>query len=117
MQIGALAALTGLSHDTLRFYEKAGLIEAHHFTRLPNGYKEYTDAAVARLGLVKMAKHPGFSLAEIRKLIVRWETGAIPTAEKIRLLDEKVGEIDALIAELERNKAGLKKSADMLRGL
>ncbi len=116
MQIGTLVNLTGLSHDTIRFYEKQGLIETTHWRRQTNGYKEYTDAVVDRIGLIKLAKQLGFTLAEIRKFIVRWETGKISRTEKVRLLVEKIDQIDALIEKLNQNKAFLGQKVAMLRG-
>jgi DNA-binding transcriptional MerR regulator len=115
MQIGELAQRTGLSHDTIRFYEKRGLIETSHWKRLDNGYKDYSVVVIDRLSLIKMAKQLGFPLTEIQKLIVRWETGQIPRTEKLRLLVEKIGQIDTLIDELNRNKAFLAEKVAILR--
>ena len=62
MQIGTLSALTGLSRDSLRFYEKRGLLQAR---RAANGYRDYPEEAVQWLGYVRTAQQLGFTLAEI----------------------------------------------------
>lgn len=102
MTIGNLAQATGISCDTLRFYEKRGLIRA---TRGSNGYRRYAPETVQLVGYIRTAQRLGFSLAEIgESLPALWNTEN-PDATVARLLTEKVGIIDARIAELE----GLKK--------
>lgn len=115
MLIGELACLTRLTSDTLRFYEKEGLIEAIHFKRLSNGYKDYHETVLARLDLIQLAKKLGFPLARIKTLIVRWETGLISPAEKMQLLEDNMRKIDVMIAELEDNKSFLREKIAMLK--
>ena len=62
MQIGEVAAATGLSRDTLRFYEKRGLLRAR---RSANGYRDYPAEALDWLRYIRIAQQLGFSLAEI----------------------------------------------------
>ena len=62
MQIGELATATGLSRDTLRFYEKRGLLLSR---RLANGYRDYPPEAVQWLCYLRAAQALGFTLAEI----------------------------------------------------
>lgn len=62
MQIGEIASATGLSRDTLRFYEKRGLLRAR---RSANGYRDYPPEAVDWLRYIKLAQTLGFTLAEI----------------------------------------------------
>lgn len=64
MRIGELAAQTGMSRDTIRFYEKVGLIAGR---RLANGYRDFPPEAVAWLHYVRTAQTLGFSLAEIAR--------------------------------------------------
>lgn len=66
MLIHALGKRVGLSRDTLRFYEKLGLIEAQ---RAENGYRHYSEQMVFRLELIQLAKSLGFQLSEIAELI------------------------------------------------
>ncbi len=64
--IGKVAEETGLSIVAIRHYEKIGLIQS---ARLENGYRQYSDAEVAKLKLIKKAKQLGFSLNEIEELL------------------------------------------------
>ena len=61
MRIGELATATGLSRDTLRFYEKRGLLRAQ---RGSNGYRDYPAESVQWLGYLRLAQSLGFTLAE-----------------------------------------------------
>ncbi|MET8446986.1 MerR family transcriptional regulator, partial [Streptomyces sp. NPDC005209] len=64
MRIGELAEQTGMTRDTLRFYEKVGLVEAQ---RLANGYRDFPPETVPWLLYVRTAQALGFSLAEIAR--------------------------------------------------
>src|SRR5208282_1556557 len=67
MKIGALASKTDLSIDTLRFYEREGLIASPR--RLFSGYRDYPEEVLGRLDFIKEAKGLGFSLREIKELL------------------------------------------------
>src|SRR5262245_53493645 len=92
MRISELAEQTNLSIDTIRFYEKLGLLDATHFTRQSNGYRDYFDIAVERLELVKHGRMAGFTLSEMAASIQAWESGEISPAEKEHLLQLKMQE-------------------------
>jgi len=81
MKIGELASATGLSRDTLRFYEKRGLLQAR---RRDNGYRDYPPEAVQWLCYLRSAQQLGFTLAEIEAGIAA--LGAL-RAELARELD------------------------------
>ena len=98
MQIGTLSALTGLSRDSLRFYEKLGLLQAR---RAANGYRDYPEEAVQWLGYVRTAQQLGFTLAEIAAdlpLLVQGEDAG-PALRST--LARKLADIDARIAALQ----------------
>lgn len=104
MKIGDLAQATGVSCDTLRFYEKRGLIRA---LRGSNGYRHYAPETVQLIGYIRTAQRLGFSLAEIgENLPSVWNTEN-PDVAVARLLEEKVKVIDARIDELKRLKKEL----------
>ncbi|MBN8765298.1 MAG: heavy metal-responsive transcriptional regulator [Thiobacillus sp.] len=65
--IGRIAAQVGISADTLRYYEKEGLLQPAK--KSDAGYRLYDADAVRRLHFIKHAQHCGFSLAEIRELL------------------------------------------------
>ncbi|MGM9481468.1 MerR family transcriptional regulator [Roseateles sp. NT4] len=109
MKIGTLSALTGLSRDSLRFYEKRGLLQAR---RADNGYRDYPEEAVQWLGYVRTAQQLGFTLAEIAAdmpLLAQGEEAgpALRAALAIKLAD-----IDARIAALRGLRAELAKRLD-----
>ena len=97
MRIGKLASATGVSRDTLRFYEARGLI---HAARGGNGYRVYARETVQTVGYIRTAQKLGFSLQEIGdNLPALW---AAPAPERViaALLADKVAVIDRKIAEL-----------------
>lgn len=65
--IGKVAALAGVSPDTLRYYEKEHLITPA--SKSDAGYRQYNDEAVRRIRFIKHAQHCGFTLADIKELL------------------------------------------------
>jgi DNA-binding transcriptional MerR regulator len=102
MQIRHLAEQTRLTVDTIRFYEKKGLISHTHFSRRENGYREYTDGAIERLEMIKLAQAAGFSLAEIVELFALWDENRLTDELILAHLREKRQHIANKIAELEQ---------------
>ncbi len=68
LTIGKLAALAEISTDTLRYYEREGLIEPAD--RTGSGYRLYDKESARRVNFIKQAQHCGFTLTEIRDLLV-----------------------------------------------
>ena len=68
LTIGKLASLTRVSNDTLRYYEHEGLLEPAG--KSPAGYRLYDDASARRIRFIKHAQQCGFTLAQIRELLV-----------------------------------------------
>ena len=112
--IGELVTKTGCSRDTIRFYEKLGLIEGKMARGATNSYKHYDEQMFDRVLLIKKAKLLGFTLAEIKGLVVAWEAKTISLAEKINIFQGKIALADQRIAELKQVKKYLKQK---LRGL
>ncbi|MCZ4121031.1 MerR family transcriptional regulator [Streptomyces sp. H39-S7] len=104
MRIGELAAQAGMSRDTIRFYEKVGLVQG---LRLANGYRDFPPETVAWLHYVRTAQSLGFSLAEIAR--TGEELRGLPdTAAALSLLfEEKIHLVDARMAELAALRADL----------
>ena len=67
LTIGLVARRAGVGVETVRFYERQGLIEEP--PRRLSGYREYDDEVVARLGFIRRAKELGFTLKEIKELL------------------------------------------------
>jgi DNA-binding transcriptional MerR regulator len=114
MRIGKLAQLSGLSIDTIRFYEKRGLINEAHFERLPSGYRDYNESALERLQLVKGTQAAGFSLSEIAELFDRWENNELNDAEIAARLQEKSAQVARKIAELQQVQQYLEQKLQMM---
>jgi DNA-binding transcriptional MerR regulator len=101
MRIGVVAKQTGITIDTIRFYEKKNLLNHAHVHRSENGYREYTDAAIERLDMIKHAQTAGFTLTEIGELFGLWEQDQLSTDLIVARLVEKQRSIVGKIAELE----------------
>jgi DNA-binding transcriptional MerR regulator len=109
MRIGELAARTGTTRETIRFYEKVGLLAGD---RLGNGYRDFAPEMVEWIHYIRTAQTLGFSLAEIgrhgaelRDVPDQAEALSALFAEKIQVLDTRMAELAALRADLE-NRAG-----------
>lgn len=105
MLIGELMDETGLSRDTLRYYERRGLIAPAY--RRENGYREYGEDAVARLRFVRLLQGAGFTLREAGAFLELHSAGEATcgnVGEKVR---EHLTAIDEKMVELQRMRAEL----------
>lgn len=115
MQISELARQSGLSVDTIRFYEKKGLIDSQLIQRKINNYRDYSTESLERLVLIQQAKRLGFTLAEIQEWIRDFESDRLTLDEKKRILGRKLDQIDERIEELREMKIYLSTKLDSLR--
>ncbi len=97
----------GINLETLRFYEKNGLIPAP--LRTDGGYRLYTDEVLARLAFIRRAKSCGFALNEIRHLLSLLDGDSPDWQSAAELLDKKVGDLDREITTLQEMKSFLEK--------
>ena len=108
LTIGALADAAGIGVETVRFYERRGLLPSP--PRTPAGYRQYSEADVWRLGLIARGKALGFTLAEIAALLGEASATAATSAEEVRraaaakidVVDEQVRQLADVRARLER---------------
>ena len=114
MLISELASRTGLTIDTIRFYEKQGLLDDEHFERTSNGYRHYFETSVARLNLIKLGQAAGFTLSEMRQAIGAWETDELTPEEKISFMCRKLEEIDQKMVALNNIKAYLQAKIEAM---
>lgn len=107
MRISELAGLAGVPTSTVRYYERAGLLEIPH--RTPSGYRDYGEDAAARLLFIHRARRMGLSCEQVTALLPFWvNANCGATAERVtRLIEEKQAEIVDRIAELEQFSAQL----------
>lgn len=115
MKISEVAKRAGISIDTLRFYEKMGLIDQTHYVRHANNYRDYAESVLTRLELIKQGQTAGFTLAEIAMVATAWEANAIPTSSKIDYFTQKLADIDAQIERLNRIRAYIQGKLAMFR--
>lgn len=107
MTIGQVSRRAGVGIETVRFYEREGLLEQP--TRKESGYRQYKDEAVARLRFIRRAKELGFSLKEIRELLALRIDPATTCAEVRKAAEAKIADVEEKIRALQRIKHALKK--------
>jgi DNA-binding transcriptional MerR regulator len=112
MLIGELSKRTGLSRDTIRFYEKQGLIKVGRRERRVNNYKEYSDAILRRLLLFNKTKSYGFTLNESAEIISLLDANLASCDRISKVADGKIAVIDKKIEELKVLKNLLKSSVE-----
>jgi DNA-binding transcriptional MerR regulator len=105
VKIGELAATVGVSTDTLRFYEKQGLLPSP--LRAPSGYRSYGQEHLERMRFVRSAQALGFSLAQIAEILPNLAAGRFVRAEIEQQLRTKVDQIDAQMRALRLLKRDL----------
>lgn len=106
--IGTVAHRSGFSIDTIRYYEKLGLIE--NPPRSEGGFRKYSPATVDRLQFVKKAQQLGFTLSEIKNVMRSSEEGLKPCCDLVRnLLEKKLSEFETKIRELQKMRKNLKR--------
>ena len=103
LSIGQLAERAGVAIDTVRYYERNGLLQPAG--RLASGYRRYGEAELKRLRFIRRAKVLGFTLEDIRSLLAL--SAERNVAKVKRAAQIKLADIDARIAELERVRGGL----------
>jgi DNA-binding transcriptional MerR regulator len=105
MRIGELAQLAGVSADTIRYYERLGLMPSPR--RMANGYREYPDAAGSRLRVIRNAVQLGFPLEEIAKVLRIRDAGGAPCRQVRDYAQTLVAEIDQRMAQLQSEKTAM----------
>ena len=101
LSIGQLAKLANVSIDTIRFYEKAGLLAPHG--RRPSGFRQYSELDLKQLRFIRRGRSLGFSLEEIGELLALERAEGPGSA----VLTENLGIVDRKIEELQRWRSGL----------
>lgn len=119
MRIGELAKRTGFSTKTIRYYESRGLLAEPE--RTGSGYRLYPQSDVERLEFIQKAKRLGFTLEEIRDVLVLSQTQQAPCVHVLALIDEKLSKLDEVLSDLrafQRELARLRKeSAEQIERL
>jgi DNA-binding transcriptional MerR regulator len=98
LRVAELAAEVGLTSDTIRYYERAGLLPAP--ARTTSGYRAYEASAVERLRFVQGAQRLGLRLKDIADLLAIRDTGTCPCEPAEQLLRRRLAEVDVELARL-----------------
>lgn len=107
LRAGELAQLAEVSTDTLRHYERKGLLAAPR--RSVNGYREYPKSALGRVRLVRRALEIGFTLDELSRVLGVRDRGGAPCRQVRALAGEKLREVETRLAELVELRNELRK--------
>ena len=107
LTIGVVAKESGTGIETIRFYEREGLIKSP--PRNASGYRQYSEDSIKLLCFIKNAKELGFSLKEISELLSLKLTSRSKCNKVKKNTEEKISEIDAKIEVLQKMRKSLKK--------
>ncbi len=107
MRIGEVARRAEVGIETIRYYEREGLLAAS--SRRPSGYREFDDSVVARLQFIKRTKELGFTLAEIKELLGLWFNSSTKCVHVRERATDKIADIEGKIQSLQKMKRTLKK--------
>lgn len=102
MQIKEFSELTGITKDSIRFYEKIGLLPKPK--KKLNGYRDYPLEAVEQMKMLSKAKDLGFTLSEIKNLSKLFFSNKLSAKQMSALLEKKLSEIDEKIKNLKQFK-------------
>ncbi|MBN8788109.1 MAG: MerR family transcriptional regulator [Terrimonas sp.] len=112
MLIGQLSKLTGFSRDTIRFYEREGLIKIGRKQRQANNYKDYSEEVLKKLLVIKRLKGFGFTLNETADLLALIEENVASCSTvndkvkmKVKLINEKIKELQQIKNMLQNSVA------------
>lgn len=107
-KIGEVARRATIGVDTLRYYEKLGLLAPAG--RTDSGYRLYDDAVFERLSFIRKAQSIGFTLEEIGRIVADAADGKLPCEEVRRMAANRLVELDERLRELNRLRRDLKKT-------
>ena len=114
MRIGKVAKQVGITVETIRFYEKRGLIEPPR--RNESGYRDYPEDVVKLVSFIKRAKELGFSLKEIKNLMSLRFTPGTTCSEVKKQTIEKIADIDRKVDDLLKIKGALTELVSVCPG-
>ena len=107
LKIGAVAKRAEVGIETIRFYERQGLLAEPE--RRPSGYRQYDESVVSRLQFIRHAKELGFTLSEIKELLGLWYDVNTKCVHVRQRAEQKITDIEDKIRSLQKMKRSLKK--------
>src|SRR5437016_2985690 len=105
LSIGQVAHRTGVGVETVRFYEREGLLEPP--PRRASGYRQYSEQVVKRIHFIKRAQQLGFSLKEITELLMLRVDGQTSCEEVRQRTEAKIAEVERKLVELQHMRQAL----------
>lgn len=116
MLIGQLSKRTGFSRDTIRYYEKIGLLQLPERRWNSPAYKDYPEELVHVLHAIRKYKELGFTLEEIRELLVKQQMGVLNVEKLLQVVELKIAGTNAEIERLHAMKLRLSREHAQLLG-
>ncbi len=107
LRSGELARLAHVSPDTVRHYEKLGILPCS--PRTESGYRMYAASAVNRVQLVQRALQLGFSLSELSEIFQTRDSGGAPCRRVLRLAEQKLAALNEQITQLGKTERYLRR--------
>jgi DNA-binding transcriptional MerR regulator len=102
LRSGDVARLTGVSADTIRHYERLGIVPNPQ--RTISGYRMYPRETIERVNLAQRAVRLGFSLAELAEIFATRDGGGVPCHRVLSLTEDKLRSLDHQIKELQQTQ-------------
>jgi DNA-binding transcriptional MerR regulator len=102
VRIGEVAAGAGVSVDTVRFYERRGVLPAAR--RSPSGYRDYPASTAGRIRMARALQRLGFTLSEVADALRAHDAGTATCDSELWRLEAVLGRIDAQLAELRQTR-------------
>jgi MerR family copper efflux transcriptional regulator len=115
MRIGALAQHSGLSTQTIRYYESIDLLPEPE--RTPSGYRQYSADSTERLRFIRDAQACGLTLNEVRAILAMKDAGLSTCAHTLALIERHIAEMDVQIERLQAARSEMIELAERARGL
>lgn len=114
-KIGELAKAADVTADTIRYYEKQGMMECG--VRSSAGYRQYNDFDLRRLRFIRYAKTTGFTLEAIKELLsLRIDPAHHTCHESKSIVDARLAEVESKLNELEQMRDSLKRLSNACCG-
>lgn len=114
-RIGQIAKLADVTPDTIRYYEKQGMMG--HDVRTEGGFRLYNEQDVQRLRFIRYAKQLGFTLETIRELLsIRVDPAHHTCEESKSIVDARLSEVENKLRELTLMRDSLKRLSDACCG-
>lgn len=114
LTIGVVARRAGVGVDTIRYYEREGLLPEP--LRRASGYRSYGEDAIAQLHFIRRAKALGFTLAEVRELLALSADRQRGVKAVKRRAQQRLAALDQRLAEMQRVRDGLAQLIDSCPG-